>query len=60
MNLLPVENLSSRKIGYLGLGDSNGDDFYNTLNKYTKVEKIQAKRLDELPKESEPYDFNYK
>ena len=55
--LLPVENLINRKIGYLGLGDSNGDDFYNTLNKYTKVEKIQAKRLDELLKESEPYDL---
>ena len=54
---LPLKNLINRKIGYLKLGDSEGDDFYNTLSKYTRIKKIHANRLDELLKESEPYDL---
>ena len=54
---LPLKNLINRKIGYLKLGDSEGDDFYNTLSKYARIKKIHAKRLDELLKESEPYDL---
>ena len=45
---LPLENLELHKIAYVAMGDAVSTPFVNTLNKYTKVEEVSAKNLDEL------------
>ncbi len=45
---LPLENLELHKIAYVAMGDAVSTPFVNTLKKYTKVEAVSAKNLDEL------------
>lgn len=47
-DLLPLRKLETKKIAYVQLGDDNGDIFYKSLQKYTKVHKVEAEKLDEL------------
>lgn len=46
--ILPVRRLETRNIAYVSMGDDDGSVFYKTLQKYTKVNKIEAETLDEL------------
>lgn len=39
-DLLPLKNLSKKKIAYIYLGNEQGDDFYESLNRYVPVEKF--------------------
>jgi len=55
-NTLPITNLETKKIAYVELGDDSGDVFYKELNKYTKVDKIVADKLDVLLQMLETYN----
>ncbi|MCX2681510.1 serine hydrolase [Galbibacter sp. EGI 63066] len=55
--LIPIRNLEEKKIAYVGFGDGNGSTFIETLQKYTKVDHIQANSLDGLVKRLEPYNL---
>ena len=46
--ILPIRKLETRNIAYVSMGDDDGSVFYKTLQKYTKVNKIEAENLDEL------------
>ncbi len=47
-NILPVQNLETKKIAYIKMGDDDGSIFLNSLKKYAKVHEIEADKLDEL------------
>ena len=47
-NDLPLKNLELHKIAYVNMGDADATPFVNTLNKYTKVDVVNAKNLDAL------------
>jgi len=47
-NLLPLKNLDTKKVAYVQMGDDGGSIFLNQLRKYTKVDLVQAEKLDEL------------
>ncbi|WP_124981424.1 glycoside hydrolase family 3 N-terminal domain-containing protein [Nonlabens xiamenensis] len=55
-DLLPLKNLETKKIAYVELGDDSGDVFYQELNKYARVDKIIADRLDGLLQALSPYN----
>ncbi|MDP5099882.1 MAG: serine hydrolase [Nonlabens sp.] len=55
-NILPLQNLEKRKIAYISLGDDSGDAFYKELNKYTKVDRLIATKLDVLTTMLKPYN----
>ena len=44
-DLAPIKNLDNKKIAYVKFGDDDGSPFYNTLNKYASVTKIDAKDI---------------
>ena len=44
-SLLPIRRLDNKKIAYVHFGDDQGSTFYNTLSKYTKITKIDAKDI---------------
>ncbi|WP_213523054.1 glycoside hydrolase family 3 N-terminal domain-containing protein [Nonlabens sp.] len=46
--VIPIAHLETKKIAYVALGDASGEVFYNELNKYAKVDKIEADNLDVL------------
>lgn len=45
--IYPIQNLE-QKIGYLSLGNANGNIFYETLRKYAPVQKIDTAQLESL------------
>ena len=47
-NNLPLKNLELHKIAYVKMGDADAAPFVNSLNKYTKVDVVNSKNLDEL------------
>ncbi len=46
--VLPFNNLETKKIAYVALGDDTGSHFLETLKKYTKVTEVKGKTLDEV------------
>ena len=44
-DLTPIKNLQNKKIAYVKFGDDDGTPFFNMLNKYAKVTKIEAKNI---------------
>lgn len=46
--LLPIKMLDTRTVAYVSMGDADGSAFYKELQKYTKVNKVEAENLDEL------------
>lgn len=55
--ILPVHNLDKKKIAYVHFGDAQGDDFYNMLKKYDKVDKIEADHLGDLMEKLSSYNY---
>ncbi len=47
-SLLPLRDLETKKIAYVGLGDDNGSQFKDELMKYTEVHYINADNLNGL------------
>ncbi len=54
--ILPIKNLVDEKIAYVPFGDASGEDFFKMLNKYIRVDKVEAKSLDILMERLETYD----
>ncbi|MEN8817467.1 MAG: glycoside hydrolase family 3 N-terminal domain-containing protein [Nonlabens sp.] len=54
--ILPIQNLETKKIAYVELGDDSGEVFFNELNKYTKVDRVKGTKLDGLLKSLESYN----
>ena len=55
-SIIPLQNLEKRRIAYISLGDDSGDVFYKELNKYTKVDRLVADKLDVLTGMLQPYN----
>lgn len=47
-NNLPLKNLELHKVAYVKMGDADATPFVNSLNKYTKVDVVNSRNLDEL------------
>ena len=56
-SLMPIKKLDNKKIAYVHFGDDLGSKFYETLNQYFKVTKIEAKDIAGYKKELENYNL---
>ncbi|QXP74232.1 serine hydrolase [Tenacibaculum sp. AHE15PA] len=54
--ILPIKNLKDKKVAYVSLGDSKGDDFLGMLKNYTKIEAVSDKHLSVLMQKLTKYD----
>jgi beta-N-acetylhexosaminidase len=54
--ILPIQNLETKKIAYVELGDDSGSVFFEELNKYAQVDKVVGDKLDDLLKKLEKYN----
>ena len=54
---LPLRNLEKRKIAYVKLGDSSGNDFVKMLKNYGKVDVISDKNLSGIINKLKPYNL---
>ncbi len=57
MGVLPVKELEEKRIAYLPMGDASGDDFYEMLKNYTRVDKIQENSLTAVLEQLKHYDL---
>ena len=55
--IVPVKKLANTRIAYVHFGDDSGEYFLRQLQKYTKVDWIKAKTLDEYNKKLKEYDL---
>ena len=56
--ILPIQDLKKyENIAYLEMGDNNGDLFFETLNKYTKIQKVSSDNLNEVIDALEEFDL---
>ncbi len=55
-DLLPLQQLETKSIAYVELGDDSGMPFFRELKKYAKVHKIESDNLDDLLKKLQPYN----
>lgn len=55
-DLLPIRKLETKKIAYVHMGEDDGDVFFRSLQKYTKVHKVEAEKLDELITKLQSYN----
>ncbi|CAM4130539.1 glycoside hydrolase family 3 N-terminal domain-containing protein [Gillisia hiemivivida] len=56
VGILPIKELSDKKIAYVKLGDDDGTAFYNQLSKYAQVDWVKATKLDELLEKLKNYN----
>lgn len=54
---LPIKNLDLKKIAYVSMGDSDGDYFFDELNKYAQVDKVKASLLGDLIQKLKEYNY---
>lgn len=54
--ILPIKDLDNKEIAYVPLGDADGDDFYNMLQKYDKVDKVTDSTITGLLNKLEDYN----
>ena len=52
---LPIKDLTTTKIAYVKLGDSDNFDFINTLKKYTTITTVSDENLTDLLHKLKPY-----
>ena len=55
--VLPIKNLVNTKIAYVNFGDDSGDDFYKQLQKYSDVEWIKSKSLNDYIEKLKAFDY---
>ncbi|MDT0294353.1 glycoside hydrolase family 3 N-terminal domain-containing protein [Mesonia ostreae] len=46
--IMPIKDLKSKKIAYVNLGDANGADFFNQLQRYTEIDHVKDEHLGSL------------
>jgi len=56
-NILPLKDFQNNKYAYVNFGDDNGQDFYNQLQKYTKVDWIREGSLDDYVQKLKEYNY---
>ena len=55
---LPIQDLKKyENIAYVAMGDDHGDKFLETLNKYSKIQKVSSDNLNELINTLEDFDL---
>ena len=55
---LPIQDLKKyENIAYVAMGDDHGDLFLETLNKYSKIQKVSSDNLNELINTLEDFDL---
>lgn len=55
--VLPVKNLDIKNVAYVSLGDDDGTPFYQTLQKYTKVDWVKADNLADMIEKLKQYNY---
>lgn len=55
-SVLPLQNLETKRIAYVNLGDDSGDYFFNQLKKYGKVHEIAANNFQGLSRKLQSYN----
>ncbi|MBD0832153.1 glycoside hydrolase family 3 N-terminal domain-containing protein [Aestuariibaculum sediminum] len=55
-DLVPIQNLETKTMAYVGLGDDDGSVFFNELRKYGKIHQITAPNFDELTAKLQDYN----
>ena len=55
-DLLPLQNLDTKAIAYVHMGDDSGSVFLDELKKYTKVHEIKSDKLDDLIRQLNAYN----
>lgn len=55
-DLVPLQNLETKKIAYVQLGDDSGMPFFNELRKYSSVHKIDFNDFDDLTLKLQNYN----
>ena len=55
-NTFPVYELRDKKFAYLHLGGASGEDFFKTLQKYTKVQRVQKTDIATIEKQLKGMD----
>ncbi|GAA3554710.1 glycoside hydrolase family 3 N-terminal domain-containing protein [Snuella lapsa] len=55
-SVLPLQDLETKAIAYVKLGDDSGSTFFKELKKYAKVHEIKADKLNELMNKLQPYN----
>lgn len=55
--IIPIKDLAVKKIAYVHLGDGEDTSFFDQLNRYTRVDRVEADHLDELNDELENYNL---
>ena len=54
--IIPINKLEENKIAYIKFGSDSGKTFYNELTKYSKVDWIKAKSLNDYIQKLKKYD----
>lgn len=57
MGVVPVKDLDIKKVAYVKFGDDNGEPFLNQLRKYTRVDQVTARNLDEMLEKLKAYNL---
>ncbi len=52
---LPIQNLETKKIAYVSLGNAKGNDFFKMLKNYAKVDQVSDKHLSVLNQKLKKY-----
>ena len=55
--VVPVKDLTRKKIAYVNLGDADGNAFLNQMKKYAQVDWVKAEGLPDLLKKLEDYNY---
>ncbi|MCF6180709.1 glycoside hydrolase family 3 N-terminal domain-containing protein [Lutibacter sp.] len=56
-NILPIQNLETKKVAYVKLGDAPNSFFVKMLKNYTKVDVVSSENLDELITKLKSYNL---
>lgn len=55
-SLLPLKDLELRRIAYVSMGDDSGDDFFNMLQQYGSITKVESKNLADIIQELKAFN----
>lgn len=56
-HIVPITDLNERKIAYVPIGNSSGASFYERLQKYTRVDRVEAPSIEALLERLKRYDM---
>ena len=56
-SVIPINDLEKKKIAYVHFGEASGDEFFEQLNQYTRVDSVSADNLPTLLEKLENYNL---